>query len=120
MPAARRRPSNWDRDPLLSGRDWAEVKAYWRAQRQPCARCGGEIDYDTVDRYWRSLDVGHIVDRATAKALGWTRAEINAITNTQPEHQRCSREAGARAGNHLAGRGRPIRIITRPLEADEW
>lgn len=112
-----RRPSNWDRDPLLTGSDWAAVKAYWRRERGPCARCGREIDYDTVPRYWRSLDVGHIVGRDEAKARGWTRAQINAVSNTQPEHQRCSREAGVRAGN---AKRRMRSVPRRPVEADEW
>ena len=114
----RSRPSNWDRDPLLTGRDWEQVKAHWRRVRGPCARCGRDIDYDTVPRYWRSLDVGHIVSRDAAKAMGWTRAQINALSNTQPEHQRCGRTAGVIYGN--AKRGRLRVVITRPVEADEW
>jgi hypothetical protein len=101
-------------DPLLQGRDWAAVKAYWRARRAPCARCGCQIQYDGP-RGPRSLDVGHIVGRDQAKAMGWTRAQINAITNTQPECRTCSRSAGARYGNAKRGRARP-----RPVEADQW
>ena len=120
--ATRRRTrsrSNYATDPLLQGPDWEAIKAYWRRVRGPCARCGGAIDYDTMPRYWASLDVGHIVDRDQAKRAGWTRAEINSITNTQPEHQRCSREAGAILGN-TPRRKKPTRIIPRPSEADEW
>jgi hypothetical protein len=101
-------------DPLLKGRDWEAVKAYHRAQRAACTKCGHPIDYDGPAGP-RSLDVGHIVGRAEAKRLGWTRAQINAISNTQAECRTCSRSTGARDGNHLRGRARP-----EPLEADEW
>lgn len=137
MPQPRRgqrRPSNWDSDPLLKGADWEAIKVHWRRQRLPCARCGRPIDYDTTPRYWRSLDVGHIVDRAQAKDQGWSRAQINSVDNTQPEHQRCSREAGVRLGNARrraaprstrAGASSSTRLSTRvegrrPIEADEW
>ena len=121
MPQPRRgtrRPSNYDSDPLLTGGIWRKVRAYWIAQRLPCARCGRAIDYDTVPRYWRSLDVGHVVDRVTARGQGWTDEQINAVSNTQPEHQRCNREAGVTLGNQRR-RALPARA-PRPIEADEW
>jgi hypothetical protein len=37
----------------------------------------------------RYLIVGHIVDRATAKRLGWSEAQINALSDTQPECAAC-------------------------------
>jgi hypothetical protein len=125
MAQQRNRPSNYETDPLLRGPDWENLKTYWRQQRGPCARCGGEIDYDTVPRYWKSLDVGHKTSRETARALDWTRAEINSVANTQPEHQRCSRAAGARQGNRSrrnqrAPRPNITRIITKPAESEEW
>lgn len=107
----RRRPSNWDSDPLLKGSDWEAIKAHWRRMRWPCARCGRPIDYDAKPRYWASLDVGHVVDRVTARAQGWTRAQINALSNTQPEHQRCSREAGVRLGNQLRASRQPMPTV---------
>lgn len=107
-------------DPLLKGRDWDAVKAYWRRQRRPCCeapRCKARhipIDYGPHRGPW-SLDVGHIVSRDQAKALGWTRAQINALTNTRPEHQTCGRSSGATDGNRKRRRPRPV-----PVEADEW
>jgi hypothetical protein len=104
-------------DPLLQGIDWIELRRYWRAQRLDCARCGRPIDYSQNADPRNKLDVGHIVDRQQAKALGWTRQQINCIGNTQPEHARCGRSAGARQGNT---RRRATRVTTRPTEADEW
>ena len=121
MPQLRRgrgRPSNHVSDPLITGAAWKAVRAHWMRVRGPCARCGRPIDYDRADRYWASLDVGHIVSRDRARALGWTDAQINAINNTQPEHQRCNRVAGVRDGN--AKRTARVAAWTRPVEADDW
>jgi 5-methylcytosine-specific restriction endonuclease McrA len=107
-------PTKGTGDPLLRGRDWQDVRAYWRQRRLPCARCGSPIDYDTPHSP-RSLDVGHIVPRDQAKAMGWPRERINAITNTQPECRTCSRSAGAIYGNAKRFGLRPC-----PVEADEW
>ena len=101
-------------DPLLKGKDWEAVKAHWRRVRWPCAKCGRGIDYDGPAGP-RSLDVGHIVGRAEAKRLGWTRAQINHVSNTQAECRTCSRSTGARYGNQLRGQAR-----LSPVEADEW
>lgn len=87
-------------DPLLKGGDWLAIRAYWltgEGRHAPCARCGQPIDR-TGPRGPLSLDVGHIVDRAVAKDMGWTRAQMNTLSNTQPEHARCGRRAGARLG----------------------
>jgi hypothetical protein len=104
-------------DPLLKGAVWRARCAYWRASKAPCARCGGYIDRSRGARGPWSLDVGHIVERDQARALGWTDAQINALSNTQPEHQHCSRSAGATYGNRRRGRGR---ALPTPVEADEW
>mgnify|MGYP002147269449 CR=1 FL=1 len=88
-------------DPLLKGGDWLKVRAYWltgAGRHTPCARCGKPIDRTTPERGPWSLDVGHIVDRAVAKDLGWTAAQMNTLSNTQPEHARCGRRAGAHLG----------------------
>jgi len=105
-------------DPLLTTMHWrVTVRRYWLAQRQACARCGAAIDYDT-GRYLpgtrkvnpRSLAVGHIVGRDQAKRLGWPDAEINALSNTQPEHARCSDRSGAAYGHAKRRRARaPLR-----------
>ena len=113
-------------DPLLKGPDWSAVRAYWLATDDPCARCGGWIDRTPGARGPRALDVGHIVSRDEARAMDWTRAEINALSNTQPECRRCSRSSGAAYGNRKRGRERRAgvtRVRTvgrRPIEADEW
>lgn len=104
-------PSRGTGDPLLKGKDWEAVKAYWRSRRLPCARCGAPIDYGPGSGP-QSLDVGHIVPRDQAKAMGWTRAQINSVSNTQPECRTCSRSHGARYGNG--------KRIVRALERDEW
>lgn len=100
-------------DPLLKTAGWLAVRAYWIAQRGPCGRCGGAIDYDYPVRYWASLDVGHIVGRDQARLLGWTAAQINDLSNTQPEHSRCNRRGGARYGNAKRGRIRAVLKTTR-------
>lgn len=102
-------------DPLLNGSDWRALRAHWRALRLPCARCGHPIDYEDRTRGPRSLVVGHIVSRLEARSLGWTKAQINHVTNTQPECSTCSSSSGAADGNRH--RTRAPRI---PLEANEW
>lgn len=109
-------PQRGTGDPLLKGADWEAVKAHWRRMRWPCARCGGGIDYDGPPGP-RSLDVGHIVSRDQARAMGWSRAQINDIGNTQPECRTCSRSHGARYGNLKRGQGAQW---GRPVAADEW
>ena len=99
------------RDPLLTTHHWRKVvRPYWQRLRQPCARCGKPIDYDGP-RYVvvagkrtlnpRYLVVGHKVDRYTAKRMGWTEQQINAIANSQPECQSCSNSSGARLGQRV-------------------
>ena len=110
-------PSRGTGDPWLKHPTWAHAVRHWRAQqkrrRLACARCGTPID-TRPGTPW-SLDVGHVVDRRTARAMGWTVEQANALANTQPEHRRCNRQAGARLGNSL----RPT-CTARPTEADEW
>lgn len=101
-------------DPLLKGADWEAIKAYHRARRRACAKCGCNIDYSGVQGP-RSLHVGHVVGRAEARALGWTRSQINALSNTQAECRTCSTSTGAHDGNVMRGQDRAV-----PIEADEW
>lgn len=110
-------PQHGTGDPLLKGADWETIKAFWRQPQnhRPCARCGGPIRY-TGPRGWDSLDVGHIVGRDEARRLGWTREQINHLSNTQPEHARCGRSAGATYGNEQ----RWSRSRLMPIEHDEW
>jgi hypothetical protein len=94
-------------DPLLTTTEWrVTIRQHWIRQGLPCARCGGAIQYG-APRYLpgtrrvnpRSLAVGHIVGRDQATRLGWTDQQINAVSNTQPEHARCSDRSGAVYGN---------------------
>lgn len=98
-------------DPLLQSYYWTKVvRPHWKRpeNRRPCARCGLEIDYDAA-RFIpgtrrvnpESLVVGHIVGRHQAKRMGWTDAQIQNISNTQPEHAACSDRSGAQYLNSL-------------------
>ncbi len=92
-------------DPRLKTYSWSRIKAYWRRQRGPCARCGGPIDYDGPYRIptgrgrYRlnpaGLHVGHITARAFDSRTEWR------VEETQPEHVRCSTRSGAQLGNAL-------------------
>lgn len=88
-------------DPALKTAAWKRIRAYWLTgpgKDTPCARCGGPIDRTPGARGPMSLDVGHIVDRVVARQAGWTEAQVNTLSNTAPEHQRCGRKAGAKLG----------------------
>lgn len=109
-------------DPLLKTHAWQLIKAHWRRVRDPCHRCGTPIDYDSP-RYYEgtrrvnphTLAVGHIVGRHEARLLGWTDAMINQLSNTQPEHARCSDTSGATYGNGIRSEAQP------PMFAiDDW
>lgn len=50
--------------------------------------------------------------------MGWTVEQANALSNTQPEHTRCSRSAGATDGNRARAGARPATLA--PIERDEW
>ena len=114
-------------DPLLTSHHWrVTVRNHWKDKRAPCARCGRAIDYDGP-RFLvaingkrrqnpRYLHVGHIVDRYLAKRYGWTEAEINAISNTQPEHAACSNRSGAKLGQKVQRAKHPTMINT----ASRW
>ena len=96
------------------------IRPYWIAQRQPCARCGGAIDYDSPVRNAASLTVGHIIGVDQAKRLRMPDAQVWALANTQPEHRRCSDRSGARWVN--AKRGQRRQVVRRPtmLVLDDW
>lgn len=103
-------------DPLLKRGDWRAAVAYWRSSTEPCARCGEPIDRRPGRRGPWSLDVGHIVSRAHARELGWTETQMNALTNTQPEHQRCNRKHGSALGHQR----RHAYVQRRPLTSEPW
>jgi hypothetical protein len=58
----------------------------------------------------RYLVVGHIVDRYLGKRYGWTDAEINALSNSQPECMNCSNRSGARLGQKVQHAKHPTMI----------
>ena len=90
----------WDRDPT-----YVRNRVIIRAQRRPCARCGGPIAYD--EPYWlititgrrkvnpRAFHCGHIVSR--------NRGGSHTLSNLQPEHAGCSIRSGARESNGQNG-----------------
>jgi hypothetical protein len=103
-------------DPLLTTYAWrVTIRRHWLTVQGPCARCGKAISYH-APRYLpgtrrvnpASLVVGHIVGRDQAKRLGWTEAQINDVSNTQPEHSRCSDQSGARYVNAKRGARRRL------------
>jgi hypothetical protein len=109
-------------DPWLKHPTWRKAVGYWRGLLDQgydlyCARCGRLITALRLTPW--SLDVGHVVSRADARALGWTVEQANALGNTQPEHARCGRSAGATDGNRARASARAP-IDMRPIEADEW
>jgi hypothetical protein len=107
-------------DPLLSTYHWRTVvRRHHVNAGKPCARCGGPIDY-VSPRFFEgtrkvnplTLAVGHIVGRHEAKRLGWTDAQINALSNTQAEHAQCSDRSGAVYLNSLKGKGKGmLRVV---------
>jgi hypothetical protein len=63
---------------------------HWAHQDVPCARCAGVIDYGSKDKSNpKRLIQARIVKPASAKELGWTVREINAVSNFQPQHWTC-------------------------------
>lgn len=104
----------WDRDP-----EYIRNRDILRAQRRPCARCGGAIAYD--EPYWlitingrrkinpRAFHCGHIVSRI--------RGGSHALTNLQPEHAGCSIRSGASEG---ARRRHAFQRMAQPATATIW
>jgi hypothetical protein len=60
----------------------------------PCVDCGRPIYHG--DRW----QVGHIVSKAQAAAMGWSNAQSNALSNLGPSH---AKARGQRACNQIAG-----------------
>jgi hypothetical protein len=105
-----------DRDP-----DYVRNRAIIRAQRRPCARCGGVIAYDAP--YWLlgptgrrkvnpwAFHCGHIVSRH--------RGGSHTLSNLQAEHAACSIRDGARESNgHNGHTTHPVSV--RPDTASRW
>jgi hypothetical protein len=85
----------WDRDP-----EYVANRAVIRAQRKPCARCGGAIAYDQP--YWLTINgrrkvnpwafhCGHVLSRHQGGS--------HTLNNLQAEHASCSISAGATESN---------------------
>jgi 5-methylcytosine-specific restriction endonuclease McrA len=82
------------RDPLLDTPLFRANRAQLKRLRLPCAICGRVIDYTQSGAFV----AGHIVSRRKGKLLGWTPAQINALSNLRPECRSCSNRTGAREG----------------------
>jgi hypothetical protein len=107
----------WDRaDPALGRYSWKRIRAYWRAQRRPCWRCGAAIDYAARWPHPLSMVVGHLTSRVEARALGWSEARINSIGNTLPEHASCSNRSGAALGRQRQAAQKAVQTVI----ADRW
>jgi hypothetical protein len=85
------------RDPLLDTPLFRANRAQLKRLRLPCAICRRSIDYTQP----RAFVAGHVVSRRKAKLLGWTPAQINALSNLQPECRSCSNKTGAREGQQV-------------------
>jgi hypothetical protein len=116
------RGSHGRHDRPLTTVAWRKHRIYWKRLRLPCSGCGGWIDYDGP-RYLpgrrlnsRYLVVGHIVSRHQGRLWGWTEAQINALSNTQPECQDCSNRSGAKLGRQLQ-HGIPV---PQSITAHRW
>lgn len=110
-------------DPALKSASWRQVRAYWIRRRVSmceaaiCLLPGVPIRYDGK-RGPDSLDVGHVVPRMyDRERTTWS------VSETRPEHQRCSRAHGARlraayvrSAVHKA-KGKPY-IASRPTLID--
>ena len=116
--------------PIYADPQHKRNRAHWQRLRIPhCARCGRWIDYDgpqyLLDSYGRRhqnlrrLVAGHIVSVRKALQLGWTIAQINALTNSQPECQQCSNSSGAREGQR-AQRTKQRRRKTMINASRQW
>jgi hypothetical protein len=82
------------KDPLLDSVLFRTNRAQLKQLHLPCAVCGKAIDYTRPGAFV----AGHVVSRRKAKQLGWTAAQINALSNLRPECRSCSNKTGAREG----------------------
>jgi hypothetical protein len=85
------------KDPLLSTPLYRRNRALLKRLRLRCAVCGQQIRYDVPGEFV----AGHVVARHTAKRLGGTHEQINALANLRPECRRCSFRTGSREGNQV-------------------
>lgn len=60
--------------------------------------------------------VGHIVSASTAKRMGWTRAQIDHLSNLGPSHGRCNASEGGKLGSQVtAAKRAPRREASRRM-----
>lgn len=113
----------WDSDPT-----YIRNRAIIKAQRRPCARCGGAIAYD--EPYWVvSALTGRRTINRRAFHCGHKLSRINGgshdLANLQPEHAGCSISAGAKLGRqrfngHKIARIEPETVQVVPTTYDRW
>jgi hypothetical protein len=115
------------RDPALYSRKHRDHnRRYWQRLRLPCARGGCVIDYDGPQylaggqKNPRYLVVGHIVSRTEALARGWTLAQINDLSNTQPECWECSVTSGGVESVQVRRARQVRRVPIAAPEASNW
>jgi hypothetical protein len=82
----------WDADP-----EYKRQRARLLALRPPCARCGGQIDYDGPRWFVHSV-TGQRVPNDRAFDAGHVVAKRDLAPGARPvlqaEHQRCNRQHG--------------------------
>ena len=121
-----RGPRKSGKDPLLArASHYKRNRQHWQRLRLPCAVCGTAIDYDgpnLIDgrQNRRSLVVGHIVSRYLAKRMGMSEAQINALSNTQPECRECSNRSGARLGRQVQRANAKIKLKIGLDDSHRW
>lgn len=80
------RPEKRSNTPKWGGRKSTAARAKCRAMLpHPCRKCGGIITPEDPESSW---DAGHETDRAAG----------GGHTGIEPEHSRCNRSAGGKAG----------------------
>jgi hypothetical protein len=89
-------------NPARKSIEYKRNRAIIRARGDPCARCGGEIDYFgprffVIGGVRRENPLAYDCGHRIAVALGGTEE----LSNLQAEHVRCSRTSGGRLGLSL-------------------
>lgn len=81
---------------------WQKVRAQRfamaRDAREPCGRCGGEIDYTLSGMAWAGCQIDHVLPVSTHPHLALD------LGNTRPVHRYCNHKHGSRLGG-LAAQG---------------
>lgn len=102
-----------DREPVPAKKKWGGRKATNARARCKamlpwvCRRCGGMIPRDAPDSTW---DVGHAEDRAAG----------GTDTGLEPEHAKCNRSAGGKAGAAIRNYKPAVAAADRERVAQWW